>query len=70
MKGRISKGGKMTITLDLNSEKLEAPKTETGNPRHYLPCHRCGEVHTVPWHVVSFLCDGCTASIEEQAKSG
>jgi hypothetical protein len=59
MKGRID-GGTLTVTLDINFEKLTIP-----DGRHYLPCYGCGDVQLVNPHVIGFICERCQTSALE-----
>jgi hypothetical protein len=54
MKGTISGDGTVTITFNLQAEKLEAP-----GGRMYLPCDECGDIQICDFNVVSILCDDC-----------
>lgn len=59
MKGSV-RGATMTISLDINCEKLEAPR-DGGERMHYLPCTKCGDVLALPWNTVAFTCLDCVA---------
>lgn len=54
MKGEI-KGGTMTVTLDINYERLLAP----GHEKHWLPCSDCGEMQIEDRLAVAVICDEC-----------
>lgn len=63
VKGEIS-NGILTITLDLNHERLDAPP-ENGEPRVWLACGWCGKLEAVDPKVVAFLCVTCTTFQQE-----
>jgi len=69
MKGTISPSGEVTITFNLQTERLEAPPVDWGDtkePRQWLPCDKCGELQSVANNVVSVLCDSCFATHEDE----
>lgn len=55
MLGKTNSNGKVTITFDLNCERLAAP-----GGRQWLPCCECGHVEAVEPNVVSFFCGNCS----------
>lgn len=42
--------------------KLQAPQLGC-SIRHWLPCDRCGKVHSVQWSISSYLCSQCRLDI-------
>lgn len=60
MEAFIERDGTVTMTFNIQGEKVQAPPDETGARRHYLPCDgNCGDLLTVAWNVVSATCPGC-----------
>jgi len=62
MKGHYDRvSGEIVLRVCVNSEKLEAPPTDFGERRHWLPCEVCGEVSAVLWNVVAHVCSSCAS---------
>jgi hypothetical protein len=59
MLGETNSNGRVTITFDLNCERLAAP-----GGRQWLPCCQCGQVEAVEPNVVSFFCGNCSQMVE------
>lgn len=53
--GTIERDGTVTVTWNVQAERLAAPKGG-----HYLPCEVCGVVLEVTGTVVSVICPGCS----------
>ncbi len=58
--------GTFEVHVDPEVECLRAPD-EDGEPRQWLPCQFCGELHPMPLGVVSFFCDErCAEAFAEE----
>lgn len=53
--GTIARDGTVTLTWNLQGERLRAP----GENLQYLPCEVCGVVQVVTCNTVSMTCNNC-----------
>jgi len=57
MQGQIDPDGTVTITFNMQYERLQAP----GDDKHYLVCDFCGAIVIADKNVVSQFCELCVA---------
>ena len=66
MQGSFNKYGDVTLTWNIQGEKLYSPDGLS----HCLPCETCGHPQWVSLLTVSVLCDRCALALDEPCCDG